>query len=211
MRRSATRPRFVPAFRPALLWPILLSGMLLFAAGCGRSAPTRFYLLTPGAGEAPAPIDGSVAVGVGPVDLPDYLDRPHLLTRAGAHEIRFAEFDQWAGSLKHNIASVVAENLGRRLGLDAVHVYPWPAAVRPAAQVAVSVVRLDAVPGEDAVLEARWTILEEDGRRVRFTRKSAFRVPVADADYAGIVDAWSRLFEALSREVAEAIRNLPIR
>lgn len=207
MRNPATRSRFVPGLRSARPLAILLAGVLLLAAGCGRSSPTRFYLLTPRPAQNPVPAAAPLAVGVGPVELPDYLDRTQILTRAGDHEIRFAEYDHWAGSLKNNIAYVMAENLSQRLGLEAVYTYPWRAAVRVGVQVSVSVVRLDADPGGNAVLETRWTLLGDEGRRVLFTRKSAFRTPVAGADYGGIVDAQSRLFAALSHEIADAIRN----
>jgi hypothetical protein len=180
--------------------------MLLLPAACGRSLPTRFYLLTPRtAGEAAAPLE-PLTVGVGPVELPDYLDRPQILTRAGDHEIRFAEFDQWAGSLKSNITYVMAENLSARLGRDTVYAYPWRAAVRVGIQATATVVRLDAVPDENATLEVRWSLLGEEGRRVLLTRRSTFRTPVNGADYAAIVDAQSQLFDALSAEIADAIR-----
>ncbi|MFW6242141.1 MAG: PqiC family protein, partial [Thermodesulfobacteriota bacterium] len=77
------------------LFPLLLAALFLLPVACGRSLPTRFYLLTPqktGPGAAPT---AGPSVGVGPVELPDYLDRPQILTRAGEHEIHFAEFDQW--------------------------------------------------------------------------------------------------------------------
>lgn len=191
-------PRWLLSLLPAIL--------LLLPAACGRSLPTRFYLLTPQAANPSRTAPVGLTVGVGPVELPDYLDRPHILTRAGEHEIRFAEFDQWGGSLKSNITYVVAENLGKRLNLDAVYTYPWRTAVRVGFQVGISVVRLDARPGGNATLEARWSLLNEDGRRVLLTRRSAFQTPVEAAEYAAIVDAQSRLFAALSDEIAETIR-----
>lgn len=205
MRRFIIWPAFPAVFHRRLL-PLVLAGMLLLPAACGRSLPTRFYLLTPRtAGEAAAPLE-PLTVGVGPVELPDYLDRPQILTRAGDHEIRFAEFDQWAGSLKSNITYVMAENLSARLGRDTVYAYPWRAAVRVGIQATATVVRLDAVPDENATLEVRWSLLGEEGRRVLLTRRSTFRTPVNGADYAAIVDAQSQLFDALSAEIADAIR-----
>ncbi len=188
------------------LFPLLLAGLFLLPVACGRSLPTRFYLLTPQVANSSAGGSAELTVGVGPVELPDFLDRPQILTRAGEHEIRFAEYDRWGGSLKNNITYVVAENLSERLGLDTVYTYPWRAAVRVGFQVGISVVRLDARPGGDATLEARWSLLGEEGRRVLTTRRSAFQIPVAGADYADIVDAQSRLLAALSDEIAKTIR-----
>jgi uncharacterized lipoprotein YmbA len=191
---------------PRRLFPLLLAGLFLLPVACGRSLPTRFYLLTPQKTQPGAVPTAGLSVGVGPVELPDYLDRPQILTRAGEHEIHFAEFDQWGGSLKSNIAYVVAENLGERLNLDTVYTYPWRAAVRVGFQVGISVVRLDARPGGNATLEARWSLLDQEGRRVLLTRRSAYQIPVTGADYPAIVEAQSRLLAALSDEIAETVR-----
>jgi uncharacterized lipoprotein YmbA len=193
---------------PRWLFPLLLASLFLLPVACGRSLPTRFYLLTPQKTQSGAVPTAGLSVGVGPVELPDYLDRPQILTRAGDHEIHFAEFDQWGGSLKSNIAYVVAENLGERLNLDAVYTYPWRTAVRVGFQVGISVVRLDARPDGNATLEARWSLLDQDGRRVLLTRRSAFQIPLTRTEYAAIVEAQSRLFAALSDEIAVAIRAL---
>lgn len=206
MRRSVMWPAFPAVFHRRLL-SLLLAGLLLLPAACGRSLPTRFYLLTPQTAGGTAVTGEPLTVGVGPVELPDYLDRPQILTRAGDHEIRFAEFDQWAGSLKSKITYVMAENLSARLGRDTVYTYPWRTAIRVGIQTTVTVIRLDAVPDGDATLEARWSLLGEDGRRVMLTRRSAFRTPVKGPGYPAIVDAQSRLFDALSAEIATAIRN----
>ena len=55
------------------------------AAGCATSPPSRFYLLTPiaqeGSASGASTTDQRIAIGVGPVDLPDYLNRPQIVTR----------------------------------------------------------------------------------------------------------------------------------
>jgi uncharacterized lipoprotein YmbA len=206
MQSSVPEPSARKVFRGQKLFPLLLAALSLLPLACGRSLPTRFYLLTPQETRTANPAPDSLIVGVGPVELPDYLDRPQILTRAGEHEIHFAEFDQWGGSLKSNIAYVVAENLGERLNLDAVYTYPWRTAVRVGFQVGISVIRLDARLGGSATLEARWTLLDDDGRRVLLTRRSAFQLPMTGSEYADIVDAQSRLFAALSDQIAETIR-----
>jgi uncharacterized lipoprotein YmbA len=82
---------------------------------CATSAPTRFYVLSSlpasGAESRNAKLEDCTAVGVGPVELPDYLDRTEIVTRVSPNKLELAQFDQWAESLESNFSLVLAENL----------------------------------------------------------------------------------------------------
>ena len=76
----------------------LLSGILALT-GCAGSESVRYYVLsaTP-AGPVGAAVR-DIPVGVGPVELPEYLDRPQIVTRTSQNELNVADFDRWAESL----------------------------------------------------------------------------------------------------------------
>src|SRR5450631_3132830 len=40
-----------------------------------------------------------VIIGIGPVKIPEFLDRPQMVTRTKEGMIRFAQFDRWGESL----------------------------------------------------------------------------------------------------------------
>ena len=65
--------------RRPLIALALVSAML--AAGCSN-APTRFYVLAPG--EMTAVTAPALSVGLGPIGLAGYLDRPQIVTRPAA-------------------------------------------------------------------------------------------------------------------------------
>ena len=44
-----------------------------------------------------------LTVGVGPVTLPPYLDRPQLVTRAGSNRAVLADFDSWVEPLPGHV------------------------------------------------------------------------------------------------------------
>jgi len=72
----------------------IVLAIAVLAAGClGGSAPTRFYVLAPVDGAAVAG-ERPLAIGVGPVSLAGYLDRPQIVTRPAADKIDIGEFDQ---------------------------------------------------------------------------------------------------------------------
>jgi len=185
----------------------------LFAmGGCASSKQARFYTLSPlGApGDLPkrVPAEQGIPIAIGPVAIPDYLNRPQIVSRSGPRELKLAEFDRWAGFLEEDISRVLAENLSVLLAPDNVTVlrwggdaYPFPAEYR----VIVEVLRFDGTLGESVILEARWSVSREEEKKVLFLGESNVREPVGGPEYEALVEAMSRALATLGREIAAAI------
>ncbi len=105
-----------------LLLAALALAPVLFA--CSTTSPTRFYVLSTIA-DKPAEAPANVAVGVGPINLPQYLDRPQIVTRLSSNQLAVGDFDQWGGQLDDNLARTLAGNLSILLQTDRVQLYPW--------------------------------------------------------------------------------------
>ncbi len=62
--------------------------------GCTVTPPSRFYILTPldslAAGKKTRGAQNTPIIGIGPVELPGYLDRPQIVTRAGGNQLNLA-------------------------------------------------------------------------------------------------------------------------
>jgi uncharacterized protein len=131
----------------------------LVSTSCADSQPTRFYTLAPLAEapprEAMPALPSDLTLGVGPVTLPPYLDRPQLVTRAGSNRVVLADFDSWAEPLDGLFARVLAENLAILLGTDDVLLLPQRRPVPLDYQVEVDVTRFVDTSG-NAALDARW-------------------------------------------------------
>ncbi len=191
----------------------VILGVCLFAmGGCASSKPSRFYTLIPLSppGEPPmrSPAEQGIVVSVGPVAVPDYLNRPQILTRSGPSELQLAEFERWAGSLEKDMSRVLAENLSVLLAKNHVTVlrsgpgvFPFPVEYR----VGVDVTRFEGDIGKSVLLVARWSVSGEEEGKVPSARESNIREPVEGPDYDALVAAMSRALATLSREIAAAI------
>jgi len=180
----------------------------LASASCADSQPTRFYTLAalPDAPpEAMPALPSDLSVGVGPVTLPPYLDRPQLVTRAGSNRMVLADFDSWAEPLQGLFARVLAENLSLLLGTDDVLSLPLLRAIRLDYQVEVDVTRFDVDTSGNANLDARWWVFGRDGERLLRSGRSTITEPTEVGDYTAAAGALSRALGAMSTEIAEAI------
>ena len=197
MTTSTRRPLIALALASALL-----------AAGClGGNAPTRLYILAP-AEMAAVATPGALTVGLGPVGLAGYLDRPQIVTRPAADKIDIGEFDQWGEPLRDGISRVLAEDLARQMPSARISIFPWRGLEPIRYQVVMDVTRFDGPAGGDLALEARWRILDGAGKEiaVKATRLSE---PTGGAGYSATVSAMSRALAALSRDIARALAALP--
>jgi uncharacterized lipoprotein YmbA len=188
---------------------VVLAGFLALAlSGCvGDSQPSRLYVLS--ATEPPAQRSAQgLALSVGPVLLPKYLDRPQIVTRPTANELSIAEFDRWGGRLEDNVTQVIGENLSRRLRTGRVTLFPAEAAGSADLRISVTISRFECV-GEsgECLLDARWQIVPPAGqnRAAPIMGAIARTARPTGAGYAAIAAAMSQLLGDLSREIADAI------
>lgn len=182
--------------------------LLLLAAGCGSTLPSRFYTLAP---VAPPPEIGQksrLVIGLGPVVLPEYLNRPDIVTRAGETRMQLAELDRWVEPLEPLLTRVLAENLQRALNARDVVPVPQRRDVQLDRVVEVDVARFDADERGWVVLDARWRIYGRDGEDLLKSDRSVAMVQgPPPPDYDGIVAAMSRAVARLAQEIAAAITD----
>jgi uncharacterized lipoprotein YmbA len=174
--------------------------------GAGTIEPTRLYLLE----ALPRPqSDGAAAptIGVGPVTLPDYADRPQFVTRSGANEIELAPFARWGAPLGEQVAGVVAENLSALLGKERVTVYPWKAPEELDYRVILAIERFESDRAGNAVLWARWSVLRQGQVAAAGSGRSEITEPAEGGGYASLAAAHSRTLQTLSREIASVIEQ----
>jgi uncharacterized lipoprotein YmbA len=186
----------------------MLSVAWLGLSGCASTAPTRFYLLTPILDTGrPLAAARPLVIGVGPVTLPPYLDRPQIVTRASNARLDVAEFDQWAAPLQDSVARVVAENLSLLIPTDYVAQHPWPRATSVDYQVTITVDRFDGTTGGEVVLLGYWSLWDANGNELA-RKKVHFRVPTAGPEYEALVGAMSRTLADLSQDIATTVQGM---
>lgn len=192
---------------------LIASAFLVIFGGCfGTSPPSRFYTLTPLETRKPSVNTGlDVAVMVGPVRIPDYLDRRQIMTRSGRNELVLAEFDRWGGSLDGEISRVLVAGLGEHLAPMSIAVLPWRSSsladARRIYRIPITVSRFDGTPGESVVLNAGWSVTVKEAKQEEtlLVRESTITEEVRGKDYGALVAAMGRAVDRLGKEISDNI------
>jgi hypothetical protein len=151
----------------------------------------------------------ALAIGIGPVRLPQYLVRPEIVTRTDANKINIADFDLWGGSLQDDFSRNLLENLSLLLASDRVSLYPWPGMGLVDYRVGMDVIRFDGNRGGDVVLIVSWAIRSGQDNKVIRVQNSRIQEPSGGQSYEAMVGGMSRALARLSREIGEGIKTLP--
>jgi uncharacterized lipoprotein YmbA len=185
----------------------------LALAGCfGSSRPARIYTLAPlqirdSAGSA-AP-DATLAIG--PIEIPDSIDRQQIVTRTGANELVVSEFDRWGSGLESEISVSLVATLRDRLASQKVAVAPWRSAILSGRDTSwravVSVSRFDGIPGQSVVLQGRWELVARSGGLDGSlgVREATVMEPIDAPGYDALVAAMQRALVRFGQQMADSV------
>jgi len=189
-----------------------LSASLLVLGACsviGPSQPTRFYVLT---ADKSVSSTGNIAVpknlqiGIGPVDIPGYADRPQIVTLGESNRLVVADLDQWAEPVQGNIARILVSNISTKI--DSRQIYSYPASFHPDSsglQVSVEIEEIIQTETGLARLKASWNIKRLVDNRLLSRESKIFEEQTIAGDYASYAAGLSTLLSRLSGEIVASL------
>lgn len=186
----------------------LLACMLLGA--CSSAPKENFYTLNPAAvpssAAPPAAPDHGAALGiaVGPVRVPEIVDRPQLVVRRGPTQIDLLEQHRWAQPLRAEIAQAIASGLRTQLPGARVALDRDAAAQNADVRVTVDISRFDAMPGDAVTVQALWSVRPSNDRPP-LAGQSLAREPLAGSGNEEIARAFARAVAGVSRDIAASV------
>ena len=182
---------------------------LLLLVACINTPLPDYYVLTP----EPSELGGfsqlsDLAVGVGPITIPETVNRPNIVTPKDSNQLEVAEYHRWSEPLRENISRVVITNLAGRLGVNKLYAYPW-LRTQIDNTVRLDVLQMTGTPGDQIYLQVRWQVLTgEKPYQLLETQITEYRHQVAGIGYSALVAAYSDAYAALTDDIALTLMRL---
>ncbi len=185
-----------------ILVPVMCGSLLL--SGCAASRKADFYQLEETANSALIGVEKGPVIGLGPIHLPEYINRPQIVTRSSKHHLKISEFNRWIEPVNDSISRLLVINLSNNLNSNRVYGVPkydrqYPLDLR----VAIDIGRFDGQLGKDVFLESRWSIFDKNDQPL-LTRVSLIKSPVNGEDYEALVSAMNHALQQLGKEISQA-------
>ena len=189
---------------------------LLALVGCGSTRPSNFYQLDEPAATQLSGVERGIAIGVGPVNLEPYLDRPQIVVRGAGHKLEMSEFNRWSEPLIDSISRVIIVNLSNMLESTRVFKVPRRDKTIPLEfRTEIDIARFDGSMGGNALLVARWTLYGRDEAalvtKVSIISESSSAEgsdsgeSSVEVNFESLIAAQNRTLQRLSQEIVDAI------
>jgi uncharacterized lipoprotein YmbA len=189
-------------------------GLTLAVGGClsiPNSPTPRFYALSAvDENQVGKKIDlpSDAMIGIGPVKIPEYQNRPQMVTLNKEKMLQFAQFDRWGESLDLGVARLVRENLTAMLPKAKLTLYPWNPSIAVKYQVTIEVIQLESELDRDMFFVVQWTIIDVQNSKAVMIKRSEFRQPIIPQNYSGLAQTLSKACASLSSQIADALGKL---
>ena len=180
----------------------------LLVAACGSSPPVRYFALSPMDSVQRQDPDDAVTLGLGPLRLPEYLNRSQLVTRGNGSELEVDEFSRWAEPLTLALHRVVSTDVDNMMDGVIVIAFPWESVVRNEVDYRLlgEVTRFDADRSGRVVLDIQWAIADVPGEVAVAIHRSKYETRAARPDDPAIVtSAMNDALAMFSRDVVSEL------
>lgn len=177
-----------------------------------RADPSSYYILgaVPEADFASdknsAAIKGNFSVGLGPIELPGYLDRQQIATRTSTNRLSYSENDRWAAPLSESFGRVLAQNIAHLVNPARVIQFPWQSHDAPDYQVKIEVLQFEANSNQEAWLTANWSVIDRNKKLV-VGQRSQVKRRAGSLSTEDFVKALSETVGELSREIVKTLQT----
>lgn len=159
-------------FSPLTIASVFAVSLLLSLQGClgGRSAPEQYHLLTARAERGANAAMNEKTIGVGPVRIAQFLQRPQIVTHGGSSQLRFEANTRWGEPLDQGIQRVLLQNIAALTGAETRN-FPWRQNATPDYALRIDIVDLDKLPNGESILEVSWILEDLKNSRVLKTQQ----------------------------------------
>lgn len=172
--------------------------------GCQSSPRKNFYLLnaTP-VEQSEQTAEITTLIGIGPVEVAEYLNRLHMVYEASDGSLVLADNDYWAEPLREGIPRIIGLNLTARDPHRGMVNFPWRRDSKPDYSLRLALHSLHRT-GSDAYINATWELVDVNERNSLLRRHFIRRIPVASGARA-LAQAYSQLLAELSADMDQAL------
>ena len=187
-----------------------LSFLTFLILGCAKSSkPVEYYMLDASVGidnNQTLKGDEGPMIGLGPIRLPEYLDRFQMVVAVSENKYKLIDGHRWAEKLDQNISLALFKTLPSQLGTDRMIRYPWPQRPGVDFQVKIDILELNVDQDGQSQLVAQWSIKSKD--KTILNKRSTFTAQASTTDIDKMVQAQSECLTQLGQEIVVNLKPL---
>jgi uncharacterized lipoprotein YmbA len=177
-------------------------------SGCiGSSPTTRYYAFT--SADFTNKSSGDIKILVGPFEIPDYLNRPHIVVRDQGTSLKVLKFDRWAEPLTEAVIRRINRDLSNEVSSALVYQYPNVADLSPDYKIRGRINAFEANTDGTVVLRLRWGVLNRDKNFAIGPRGDTFSTTIHSSDdIVAVTNAMDSLLGEFAMLIATELERI---
>jgi uncharacterized lipoprotein YmbA len=194
-------------FTIALLVPLLSGCFGIF--GKPRPDGTRVYLLGDTSVDVQCPsrlFQPKHVVAIGPIGLPEYLNRPHLVRKDSRGVLHQSNFRRWGEPLGNGLNRILLSEMRHVLSDDHIVAIPWNGRLRPDYLVHITVDDWLHTASKGIIFRAHcefWT-----GDRLIASKMYGNFIPLRGKSWEAMISAMHHMAIGFAREIADDLSRM---
>ncbi|MDB6062704.1 MAG: rane integrity-associated transporter subunit PqiC [Verrucomicrobiaceae bacterium] len=177
---------------------ICLIALSIVLSACigGRSAMPDYHLLTARATPATTTPTNTITIGVGPVHVAQFLNRPQIVTHAGGVALQLNDSQRWGEPLEQGIQRVLMQNISTLTGAETRN-FPWRQNLTPDYAVRIEVADLDQLKDGAVLLDVSWALEDLKNAHIIKTQQEQLR----GNGSGSLAESYSNLLAELAQHI----------
>ncbi len=182
--------------------------LALLSSACsigGNTRPSQFFVLDTAIEQAISNDLSTLQIGIGPIAIPGYINRPQIVTKTNSAEVQFDEFARWAEPIDAMFTRTLAQNIKVLISSQNIYSHPWTKLVNLDYRISAKVIKFENDIQGDALLIVHWGIIDESNTTDYRVIHSEFTAKSNSTSYSARVSA---LNDTLAQFAQEIINNI---
>lgn len=179
---------------------------------CQQSPQKRYYVLS---AYGPATTAATTTntdqtinslIGIGPIELADYLKRPNMVRMRTNNTLNLTANDYWAEPLDKGILRILALRLTQYDSSRMIQPFPWRSDSTPSYSLRLQIHEL-ALTDSQAMINATWELVDTTNKQ-SIKRQHFIRSINAGSSAKTMAEAYSQLISQLAEVMNNALKEI---
>jgi uncharacterized lipoprotein YmbA len=188
---------------------LTLFAILIGACSIGpNTKPSQYYVLEANIEQSNNNLLNDLALGVGPISIPGYINRPQIVTKTDTPELKIEEYSRWAEPIDRMFSRALAENIQKLTNSQQIHSHPWSNATEFKYRLSAKVIKFENDMKGDALLVVHWGIIDTNNPSASISKHTVYKVSATDKEISGRVNALNETIAQFARDIVKTLEDL---
>lgn len=188
---------------------LILLSILIGACSIGTvTEPSKYYILDARIEKTNSHQLSDLALGVGPISIPGYIDRPQIVTKTDTPELQIEEYARWAEPMDRMFTRALTQNLRILTDSQQIHSHPWSNASQLNYRLSAKVIKFENDINGDALLVVHWGIIDAANSSDIIVKHTMYNAFATGIDVSDRINALNETIAQFANNIVETLNDL---